>query len=449
MAELERAGVPTVAMVANSFEKQWRGNAAGFGVRELPNALLARPLVGLEPADIMPHVEAVYDKLVQALTGSSAKAGSQEETGASERMAIEGADAYDAVRNMNRLFLERGWSDGFPLWAPTRRDVDAMLAGTRKLPDHVITVLEPGNGIATVEKIAINAVMAGCLPEHLPVLIAAVEAISDPRFLLRAHAQSTGCHAPLMLVNGPIAKQLNINSGRCALGPGSQSYANSVLGRALRLIYMNVGHAYPGIMDMDTLGSPTKYSMCLAENEDASPWEPYHVEKGFDKDQSVVTVQSTYGLSEIEDNFGTTPEAIMDTICSNACSRGIKNVGYWLQGWRADPITRTQVQEKEMLILGPVHATTFQKHGWSKQTVKEYLYKRARMPFGELIANLSAPAFRKSHPELLWLFDSPKSLLPIVETADCFEVVVAGALGGARSTFSFGSAGPISKVIDA
>src|SRR3989304_7098880 len=169
--------------------------------------------------------------------------------------------------------------------------------------------------------------MAGCQPEPLPLLVAAVDAISDPRFMLRSVSQSTGSHAPFMLVNGPIVKKLGINTGRCALGPGAQSEINTVLGRAIRLFYMNLGNAYPGVMDMDTLGSPTKYSMCLGENVEASPWEPYHVEKGFDCDASVVTMQPTYALSEVEDNYGTTPETFLNTVCSNACSRGIKSVG--------------------------------------------------------------------------------------------------------------------------
>src|SRR4029077_3484745 len=133
---------------------------------------------------------------------------------------------------------------------------------------------------------------------HLPVLLAAVEAISEPQFILRNAAMSTGPHAPLMLLNGPIVEKLGVNTGCCALGPGAPSAVNTVLGRAVRLIYMNLGHAYPGVMDMDTLGSPTKYSMCLGENVEASPWEPYHVEKGFDADASVVTMFSSYALCE-------------------------------------------------------------------------------------------------------------------------------------------------------
>jgi hypothetical protein len=345
------------------------------------------------------------------------------------------------------MFLDQGWGDGFPLWAPTRERVDAMLRGTKRAPSETVVVLAPGKGLATVEKIAVNAVMAGCRPEHLPVLLAAVEAIGDPRFMMRNVAMSTGAHAPLMIVNGPIVDKLGINSGRCALGPGAPSAVNTVLGRAIRLIYMNVGHAYPGHMDLDTLGSPTKYSMCLGENTDASPWEPFHVEKGFEREASVVTMFTTYALSEVEDNYGTTPQALLNTTSLSARNAGVKSVGYWLCGWRADPDARVQVKDKHLLIVCPVHAAVYKKHKWSKQDVRDYLYKHARMPFEQLIAKTEAAAFRKSHPQLQWLWGSPQTLIPVLETPDCFEIMVAGGMGG-RSTYSYGAGEPVSRLIE-
>jgi len=446
MAELEKAGVPTVAFVDQTFQKDWHGSAGVFGIRRLAKAVVPRPFVGLAEEDVYPYVDGAFDDIIKGLTTEQAFT-EEEGSLAAEVMAIEGEDRYDAFEQMNRLCLERGWGDGFPLWAPTRERVDAMLAGTRRAPTDVIATLPPGMGLATVEKIAINAVMAGCKPEHLPLLLASVDAINDPHFMLRGTAQSTGAHAPFMLVNGPLVKKLGINSGRCALGPGAQSAVNTALGRAMRLIFMNIGHAYPGVMDMDTLGSPTKYSMCLGENDEASPWEPYHVEKGFDRDASVVTMQPTYGLSEVEDNYGNTPELFLDTVASNACARGIKSVGYWLLGQRADPIARVVVREKHMLLVCPVHAEVFRKHGWSKDDIRQYFYKRARMPFRELIANLSAAAFRKSHPDLQWLWDSADTPLPILDNPDRLEIVVAGGMGG-RSTYSLGAAEPVSRLID-
>ena len=448
MSELEKVGVPTVAFVAQTFERDWQASAKVFGAKELPWVTVPRPFVGLDAEDIQPFVDAAFDTLVQRLTQPMThKAAEEERAQQAELITLEADDRYAALERMNRMFLEQGWSDGFPLWAPTRARVDEMLRGTKRSPAETVVVLAPGKGLATVEKIAVNAVMAGCQPEHLPVLLAAVEAIGDPRFMMRNVAMSTGAHAPMMLLNGPVVGKLGINTGRCALGPGAPSAVNTVLGRAIRLIYMNVGHAYPGHMDLDTLGSPTKYSMCLGENMEASPWEPFHVEKGFEREASVVTMFTTYAISEVEDNYGTTPQAILNTASLSACNAGVKSVGYWLCGWRADPDAKVQVKDKHLLIVCPVHAAVYKKAGWSKQQVRDYLYKHARMPFEHLIAKTEAAAFRKSHPQLQWLWDSPKTLIPILETPDCFELMVAGGMGG-RSCYSYGAGEPISRRVE-
>jgi hypothetical protein len=452
MAELEKAGLPTVAFVAQDFLKDWNHSSPVFGVQQLPRVVVPRPFIGLDPSDIHPDVDAAYDTLENMLL-KPMEAVQEEKSAAhsagvsSDLISVDGEDAYVAFQRMNALFLKEGWGDGFPLWAPTREAVEAMVQGTRRTRDDVVAVLAPGFGSATVEKIAINAVMAGCQPSHLPVLIAAVEAISDPRFMLRNVAMSTGSHAPVMLLNGPIVKQLGVNTGRCALGPGAQSAVNTALGRAIRLIYMNVGHAYPGVMDMDTLGTPNKYSMCLGENMEASPWEPYHVEKGFDPASSVVTMLSTYALCEVDDHTGTTPEAVLNVAASTATNQGVKSVGFWLLGQRGDPMAGVRAKDKHFLVVCPVHAAIFKKAGWSKQSVRDYLYRHARAPFGRLMANKEPATFRSSHPQLQWLWDSPETLMPVLETVDCFEIIVAGASGG-RSAYLYGAAEPISRVIE-
>ena len=447
MAELEKAGVPTVGIVDRTFEKNWQASSKVFGVKVLRKLLVPRPLVGLKPEDVHPFVDAVFEELVSALTAPMEAESSEATADSTDIIVIEGEDRYAALEKMNRQFLDRGWGDGFPLWAPTRERVDEMLRGTSRPPSHVVATLSPGMGLATVEKIAINAVMAGCKPEHLPVLLAAVDAIADPRYMLRNVAMSTGAHAPFMFLNGPVVNELGVATGRCALGPGAQAAVNTVLGRAMRLIFMNVGHAYPGVMDMDTLGTAFKYSLCLGEAEEASAWEPLHVERGFQSGQSVVTMFSTYGIMEVEDNNGTTPEEILDTACSNACARGIKSVGFWLLGWRADAQAGVDVKETHQFVVCPVHAAIFRKAGWSKAQVKQYLYANARLPFGELMKNTEPAAFRDAHPRLQWLWDSPDTRIPVLETPECFDIVVAGGMGG-RSAWSYGAAEPVSRCID-
>ena len=206
-----------------------------------------------------------------------------------------------------------------------------MLAGTCRSPDEGITILEPALGVATVEKVAINAVMAGCRPEHLPVVLAAVEAAAAPEFALRFVAMSTGPHNPLIVVNGPIAARLGMNHGRGALGPGRASAVNTVLGRAMRLVMMNVGYAYVGKFDLDTIGTPRKYSMCLAENEAANPWEPLHVERGLRADESAVTVFSVESEIECADMANFTPEGVLRTYAGAASTPGAAAVQYTFQ----------------------------------------------------------------------------------------------------------------------
>jgi hypothetical protein len=325
--------------------------------------------------------------------------------------------------------------------------VELMLRATRRPADEVVAVLEPGFGVATVEKIAINCVMAGCLPEHLPVLVAAVEAVAEPKFFLRIAAMSTGPHAPLMLVNGPIAKELGINSGRCAIGPGSQNYANVVIGRALRLIYMNIGQAYPGVMDLDTIGSANKFSLCLAENEAANPWSPFHVERGYDRDTSTVTVMTVYAQSDVFDFFNTTPEGILNTVASAATNAAIASTGRWLEGTWADPKTKVKILDRNLLLLCPEHAAIIAKHGWSKADIRNYLYHHARLPFRVLRSNREPSTLLAGRPDLQWLTQHPELELPLVELPECYEIAVVGGAAG-RSMYFYGAHEAITKPIE-
>ena len=178
----------------------------------------------------------------------------------------------------NRFFHERRWSDGMPVIPPTAERVARMLRATRRAPAEIAASIAPAFGTATVERIAINAVLAGCYPEYLPVLIAAAEAVAAPEFNLQSIQTTTNPVTVWLIVNGPIARHLGVNSGINCLGPGA--WANATLGRALRLILQNIGGGLPGDMDRATHGQPGKYTFCCAENEEANPWEPLHVERG-------------------------------------------------------------------------------------------------------------------------------------------------------------------------
>ncbi len=469
MVELERRGVPTVIFTAEAFVRDAQQSAQTFGLAGLPLAVVPLPFTNQSAESIRKMVDASFEEVIAGLTQpvrgprnfierpnvAEAQLGMLEcgplkcEPGPQirfhvpdEKLVFDGEDLLNAWETMNRQFLEYGWGDGFPLVPPTFQAVEEMLRGTSRSPDELIATLEPGFGKGTVQKIAVNAVMAGCRPGHLPVLIAAVQCLAKPEINLRNKAMSTGPHAPLMLVNGPRAKSLKINAKSCALGPGAPSAANTALGRALRLIMMNIGHTYPGVSDMDTIGSPTKYSLCVAENEDQSPWDPYHVEKGYSRDVSTVTLQFVYGLCELFDFANHLPERLIEVFSTAALNVAQVGTGLWLLGRRADPRYKTEEKEHNFLLICPEHAQIFAKAGWSKEVLREALYRAARMPFKTLMLNKEPKAMAAAHPNLRWLWDNPDLLLPVVEIPECFEIAVVGGAAG-RGTYFYGAGGPV------
>ena len=255
-----------------------------------------------------PAVSEVIRLLTTDQDGHALESALQRRDGAE---SFEGIDQFEALEQFNRSFLDNDWGDGFPLIPPTEERVEAMLKGTTLEPDEVVCMLPPGTGYASVRKIAINAVMADCRPEHLPVVIAGARAIAslNPQDA-RGFLMSTSANGPLFLVNGPIAGELGINSKRATLGPGRQSRVNIVIGRALILTLKNVGHWYPGHLDMDTIGTARKFPMLIAENEEDSPWEPFHVEQGFRADANTITVFSTGSEKDVGDQGNSTGDGL-------------------------------------------------------------------------------------------------------------------------------------------
>ena len=197
---------------------------------------------------------------------------------------VEVADLEDAVE----LCYERNWTDGLPVVPPTKKAVDRILAFLGRDPEEVVGVVPPGNGVATIEKIAINCTMAGCRPEYVPIVIAAVEAVLEERFNLNGVQTTTHSCAPLCIISGPAVKSLNINTKEGSFGHGCRASAS--IGRAIRLILWNIGRGYPGEPCKTTLGHPGYYSFCVAEDQDSNPWESLHVERGFRPEDTVVTL---------------------------------------------------------------------------------------------------------------------------------------------------------------
>ena len=248
---------------------------------------------------------------------------------------------------------QNGWTDGLPVVPPTPERVEKMLSGTKRSPDEVIAALPPKWGKATVERIAINAVMAGCLPEYLTVVLAAVEAMVDERFNLHGVQVTTSHVSPMVIVNGPIRKELDINYGFNLFGQGWR--ANATIGRAVRLICTNIGGALPAELDRAAFGHVGKYSCCIAENEgDENPWKPLHVDRGYEPEDSTVTVFAGAGPQSINDHGSNTAEGILATICQNMAASG-------------------NSRGETLLIIGIEHAKTISGDGFSKSDVRKYI----------------------------------------------------------------------------
>ncbi|MBI4641579.1 MAG: hypothetical protein HY731_12845 [Candidatus Tectomicrobia bacterium] len=297
-------------------------------------------------------------------------------------------------------------TDGLPIIPPTEELVTAMLQYTDRDPDEEIGKIAPKFFPATLAKIAVNAVMAGCLPEYFPIVLTALEAMVEERFNLYAVQATTHPCAPLVIVNGPLARELEINSGYNVFGQGWR--ANATIGRAIRFALMNIGGGIPGKGDKATQGHPGKFTFCIAENEVRTPWEPLHVERGFDSEISTVTVTSGEAPHNINDHGSTSALGILTTVAGTMAIVGSNNAG-----GGGEPL----------LVFGPEHAETVARDGFSKKDVKEFLFEHARNPISKF-ASENVKRFFEANSDA-----TPDTLRPIVAKADDLIVIVAGGAG--------------------
>jgi hypothetical protein len=298
------------------------------------------------------------------------------EPGIAERLAIRfGATGLRSRRvdlaeleDPEEACFERGWTDGLPVVPPTPERVLRMLQGTARVPNEVVAVVPPNLEPCTVEKVAINAVLAGCLPEYMPVVLAALEAACTDRFNIHGVLATTYFAGPVVVVNGPIARSIGMNSGVNALGQGNR--ANATIGRALQLVIRNVGGGRPGEVDRATLGQPGKYTFCFAEDEAGSPWEPLSVERGVPAGTSAVTLFAGEGPRAIVDQRSRTAESLVRSFAA-----GLRTVAHpKLLGWDA------------LVVVSPEHARVFREAGWTwtKQRLREELLELLTVPAEEL-----------------------------------------------------------------
>lgn len=315
-------------------------------------------------------------------------------------------------QDLVEYYFDRGFTDGLPVVPPTRAKIDAIVKRLGGDPGYVEAKVAPRWGELTREVLAINMVMAGCRPEYAPVVRAAVQAITDPAFNLNGVQATTHVASPLIIVNGPIAREIGMNGGCNAFGSGNR--ANATIGRAVRLIMLNVGGGWPGDLDKSTLGHPGKYTYCVAENELQSPLAPYHVEHGYKPEESTVFAIAAEAPHSVTNHVANDPEGILDTMCS-AMSTIASNSAV-LSGH----IT---------VVLGLEHAQTIAKHGWSRSDIRNYLYHNHGNRFIDLayghrygkVYNRNLPKYFKREPE---------TRIPIVNGPDHIHLFVMGGEAG-------------------
>ena len=264
--------------------------------------------------------------------------------------------------------FDRGWSDGLPVVPPTEARVLAMLEGTRRAPDEIVATIPPDLVPCTVEKVAINAVMAGCRPSYLPVVLAAVEAACTDQFNMHGLLATTMSTGPVLIVNGPIRKSIGMNSGKNVLGQGNR--ANSTIGRALQLVVRNVGGGRPGEVDRGTLGNPGKVGFCFAEDEEGSPWTPLSADFGFEEGTNTVTLFPGEGPRTIVDQISREPESLARSIAATL---------------RTMYSPKMALAFDVVVIVSPEHSRIFREAGWSKDDLRAKLHELTLIPGSEIV----------------------------------------------------------------
>jgi hypothetical protein len=340
---IEDFGKPVVLLANKGFVTDAQSAASSKGMPEIRIVGESVACESTVKSEIEEGVAAAMKEMVEGLTRplTPEEKSPKPQTGKTPRVAFTGS-----LQEVNRFYYGKGWTDGLPIIPPTEAAVAEMMAGTDLPRDHVVATIIPRKGKATVEKIAINAVMAGALPTYMPVLIAAVESFADPKSRFDTFEVSTGSWAPFLAINGRIRNDININCSSGALSPGN--IANAAIGRAIGLIVKNIGGARKAIEDMGVIGNPGKYSLVIGEDEESSPWAPLSVDRGFKKEDNTVTVFF--------------PNTFIQTVPSGTDAKGI-----------LDTLSGMVSSTMSSVILIPSWAKVLSNEGYTKEKVKEYL----------------------------------------------------------------------------
>ncbi|MXX91879.1 MAG: hypothetical protein F4Y63_00300 [Chloroflexi bacterium] len=417
MIQIEKMGKPAIPIVSGRFEEDAIASSRALGMPDLQFVIVPRIYRNLPIDECVSQTEAAIDDIIDVLTVDQ-QHGRRERDEVAEVQRFEGEDRWDAILKMNEQWLMRDWGDSFVLHPPTTQAVDELIAGSNLDADELICDMPPGFGLATVEKIAINAAMAGAKPEHMPVIIASVKALSQ----MGSHGgtsllMSTSPQAPLLVVNGPIAKELGINA-RSALGPGRDNQVNITIGRAFSLCLRNIGYWYPGQMDMDTIGTTRKFVHCIAENEDMSPWEPFHVNQGFRASESTVSVFITNGELDVQDQGNTNAEALLKTLAYGSIF-GTRGLGMHGGGQR-------------LILMPPDVAGPVGDQGFTKDDARTFIHHHAKNSLGKMIQYTPIKGEARIAAAWRWLENlTEQEILDIevsvLDSPEDWNIVVVGA----------------------
>jgi hypothetical protein len=379
---------------------------------ELPLLIVKHPIGGIRENEVRERAQEAMEQLKQMIlpTTSDVSESDTSKESFNETNPAELELDEDYVK-LNEIFYEKGWTDGLPIIPPVPKLVDEMLGNYLSHKDEAIGYMPTNNHPITYLKAAVNATMAGCRPEYFPVLVAAIKASLKPEFNLLGVLATTHPCATAVIVSGPMAKELGVSCKGNAFGPSSM--ASSTIGRALRLVYQNVGEVLPGTMDKATQGTPAKFTFCFAENEEANPWQSYQTERGFQSIDSTVTVYASEGPANINDHGSRSGDDLMISIIGAITRSGVNNL--YLSG-------------DIFLTLGPEHAYLLAKDGWDKNRMKQEIFEKARVPAQKMSYDqfIHQTGFHKVDYEISY---ENNDGIPIAPSPEHIRILVTGGEG--------------------
>ena len=404
--------MPTATVVTHPFHSLFQVATRSLGQEGLPAVYVAHPIVSVEPAAMRERASNALAEITRAVVGDGVRLNgtTSHQTQPSESPSVpETLRVSDHLEDILDRFEAEEWTDGLPIVPPTRERVARMLAYCDLEPSASLGLVPPRWSHATVTKLAVNAVMAGCRPEHFPVVLAAVRSMLERQFNLYGVQGTTNPASPIVVASGPIARELGINAGGNLFGPASR--ASATIGRAIRLILTSIGGGVPQRADKSTLGNPAKYTCCFAENEAACPWPPLQVEQGFGTDTSSVLLFAGAAPTNIIDKSRTVDE-MLETIAGVMVSPGSNNLF---------------MSQQILVVLCPDHAAIAAAAGLDRAAVSRELFQRARVDLDQL-TSANADVVRSWRRGYIDHADG-RQLLRIVERPEDILVVVAGGPG--------------------